>query len=65
MPGLPTPIVPHPMGGLRPDEVRAAADQAIAAIEYALATPAAALDREYRGFYPDQHSAFRANPLFV
>jgi hypothetical protein len=53
------------MGGLRPDEVRAVADQAIAAIEYALVTPAPTLDQQFRAFFPDQRSAFRAKPLFA
>ncbi|MEK7215515.1 MAG: hypothetical protein AAB289_07970 [Chloroflexota bacterium] len=65
IPGLPTPIVPHPMGGLRAGEVRAVADQAIASIEYVLVTPAEVLDREFRGFLPGPRSAFRAKPLFV
>ena len=65
MPGLPTPIIRHPMGGLRPEEVWAVADQALLLIEHVLVTPSDVLDKEYRGAYPDQRTTFRAKPLFT
>ena len=65
MPGLPTPIIPHPMGGRPADEVRAIADEYLAAIVHVLLTPREALDREFRGFYPDQRTMFKAKPLFT
>ena len=65
MPSLPTPIIPHPVGGRKPEEIRSIADEALAQIEQCLLTPADQLADEYRNKYPEQTKIFKAKPLFT
>ena len=65
MPGLPIVTVPHPMGGLKPEEVRRKAEMAIEEIVHVLTSPREVLDKEYTGNYPEQKAVFRPKPIFT
>ena len=65
MPGLPLVVIPHPLGGLRPEEVRAKAEGAIDEIVYVLTQPAEKLAAEYREQRVEPKSKFRPKPLFA
>lgn len=65
MPSLPLVVIPHPLAGLKPDEVRARAEAALADVIHVLTRPRVALSQEYRGrIYPQPKKIFRAKPLF-
>ncbi len=63
--GLPLAVIPHPLGGLRPEEVWARADGAVAEVVYVLTQPAEKLSAEYREQKAEPKSKFRPKPLFA
>ncbi len=65
MPGLPLVVIPHPLGGLRPEEVRARADGAIEEVVYVLTQPPEKLAAEYRDQKVEPKGKFRPKPLFA
>ncbi len=65
MPGLPLVVIPHPLGGLRPEEVRARAEAAVDGVVYVLTQPAEKLSAEYREQKVEPKSKFRPKPLFA
>ena len=65
MPGLPIVAVPHPIGGLKPEEVQRKAEMAIEEIVHVLTSPRDVLEKEYTGKYPAQKAAFKPKPIFT
>ena len=65
--GIPTmPIVtfPHPLGGLRKEEVRAKADETLEEVLHILTEKREKLAEEYRGRYPQPRSIFKPKSVF-
>ena len=62
MPGLPIVTVPHPLGGLKPEEVHRKAEMPIEEIVHVLTTPRDMLEKQYTGKYPEQKAAFKPKP---
>ncbi len=65
MAGLPIVVVPHPLGGLRPDEVHRKAEGAVQEIARVLTSPSAQLTKEFsEREFPIAKSAIRAKQIF-
>lgn len=65
MPSLPLVVIPHPLAGLKPDEVRARAEAALGDVIHVLTRPRVALSQEYKGkVYPQPKKIFRAKHIF-
>ncbi|MDP2951857.1 MAG: hypothetical protein Q8O76_00895, partial [Chloroflexota bacterium] len=62
---LPIVAFPHPMGGLRQEEVWQRADQVIEELLHVLTERREKLAQEYRGRYPQPKSTFKPKPLFT
>ncbi len=64
IPTMPIVIFPHPLGGLRKEEVRAKADKTLEEVLHVLTEKREKLAEEYRGRYPQPKSIFKPKPVF-
>lgn len=64
IPTLPLVSFPHPLGGLRKEEVKGMADTALEEVLHALTEKRENLAKEYRGRYPQPKSMFKPKPIF-
>lgn len=64
MPGLPILVVPHPIGGINPEGVKARADAIVEEVVAALTRPREVLLQHYRGLYAGPPKPIRHRPLF-
>ena len=66
MPYLPIVVVPHPVADLKPEEVRALAEQALPGILYCLTQPREKLMEEFRyKTYPEPRRIFVPRAVFA
>ena len=66
MPGLPIVVVPHPVGGIPPEEARALGDGAMEEVRRILTEDAESLRKEYRErAYVPPHKTVRQKALFA
>ena len=63
-PTMPIVIFPHPLGGLRKEEVRAKADKTLEEVLHVLTEKREKLAEEYRGRYPQPRSIFKPKSVF-
>ena len=65
IPSLPVVFMPHPLGGLKREEVRAMADRAVEEVLHVLTVKRETLAEEYRGHCPQPKSVIRPKPVFA